>query len=240
MCVTGVYALTAGCSGAGSASGGIDILQVDQPDWYVWYHFALVATFLYLPVAPLLARRAADIRVVAALPLIAGTTLTVFGLFKGLEFLSEISPHFGRGSVAAFFAETMFPWGIGAAASAVTSLATGAVAKNTDSRPGTTTIGSIALVVSAGAAICTAGLMLFVWTTVGKSASLSASAAWILFVISLVALSAAPVSAFRLQRGVTRSASLRWLWLFAVLSATGAGLVFLVAERLTRVAEAGG
>ena len=42
----------------------------------VWYQFALVATVLYLPVAPLLASRAADIRVIAALPLIAGNATT--------------------------------------------------------------------------------------------------------------------------------------------------------------------
>ena len=64
--------------------------------------------FLYLPIAPLLASRAADIRVVAALPLIAGTALTSFGLFKGLEFLSAISPHFGRGAVAAFWRKACF------------------------------------------------------------------------------------------------------------------------------------
>ena len=235
--VAALYAIGAGCSDAGS--GGIDLIQIDRPAWYVWYQCALVAAFLYLPVAPLLAVHAADIRVIAALPLIGGTALSSFVLLKGLEVLHEISPHFGRGVVAALLAESIFLWSVGAAVSAATSLAIGVIARKKGTVPRSTPSGSIALVLSAAATVCTAALMLHVWTTVGGVTSPAASAAPILFVISLVALSAAAVSAFCLQRKMQRPASARWLWLFAVLSAVGAALVLLVGEKLTAVAAAG-
>ena len=141
-----------------SSDGGLEILHV-HPSFS--YPIPLFVTFTYLIVGPFLATRAADARVVAALPLIVNTAAASYAVSEVLRFLAHAAyvPETG-GAIAAGLAYAILPWCVGAAVFAMTSLVIGLSGPLAGARARRTRLGSAALAIAFVAAVMVAG---FVW-----------------------------------------------------------------------------
>ena len=149
-----------------TGQGGLEFTSVERP---YWYQTSLFATFMYLLVGPLVALRAADARVVAALPVIGNTVVTSFAVFNLLRFLDQVGyVSTGGNAVAAGLAEAIFPCCVGAGVSAVISLGIAMGGPLADARARRTRGGSIALVLASIPAATTAAFIRYLRPRAGN------------------------------------------------------------------------
>ena len=235
--ITGlVIVLTCGVATQCSDPGGIDIIHVQRP---YWYETSLFVTFAYLLIGPLLAFRGADARVVAALPAIGNTAVASFAVFNLLRILPVVGYVAGTGgnAIAAGLAEAIFPWCMGAAVSAVTSLVIGLNGRFAGARARRTRLGSIALMIAVAATVMTAGLMWYLRPSAANYDPQLGAVARIPFAIAVVSVGAALASLAWPNRSYSKTEnSQRWFITFAAAAAISACVLWVLSEMLTAFA----
>jgi hypothetical protein len=161
-----------------------------------------------------------------------------FAVFNLLRILTEVGyVPTGGNAIAAGLAEAIFPWCMGAAVSAVTSLVIGLNGRFAGARARRTRLGSIALMIAVAASVMTAGLIWYLRPSAANYDPKLGSVATIPFAIAVVSLCAALASLAwpNTSQSKTESSG-RWFFTFAAAAASGACVLWVVSEMLTAFA----
>jgi hypothetical protein len=219
------------------SEGGLNLLDDQRP---AWLYGAILFTVGYLVAAPFLAGRAADGRLVAALPIVGNTAAAAFAMLDVLRFMtaSGESPRTAPRATAFAIAEAIVPLLAGSVVAAVLSLLIRFSVLRVKGGGTTTRAGSVVLCAGALVAMSIGGFMWYLTRArPPDAASLVPVAALIFALAALVVVLA--LAAMWLGRH--RPASLeRWLVAFAIGCVFAACVLWLTQQRLEMFADGSG
>lgn len=212
----------------------MDLMHVNSARPY-WYELSIIGIVVYVLLAPAIAARVADLRIVAAVPVIGQTAASAYAVLQQLRGIEAIGPEsWGVRATAAGLSEAMFPWSVGAAASSVCSVLIAAGLAN--AREARTPMGSVTLALGGLAAVATGAVMLYL-SPIGPGIPPGPTIAAAPLMLSVIGLAAAIATLiWPWDQQLLREARVGWLWTFAASAAVAAALMLWASNRLTAIA----